>query len=155
MLATSGPLLDRLRRRRPDAVLLPNAADAELFGALADPAPDPGRLTVGYAGAVDDWFDAGLLSAVARLRPAWRFEIVGALEGRSRAVSRLPENVVFLGERPYREMPAIRSRFDVEVIDRAVAVQVAALRQRRAGQQCEAERGRNIRTQCDRNWQPH
>ena len=116
VLATSGPLLDRLLLRRPDAVLLPNAADAELFGALADPAPDPGRLTVGYAGAVDDWFDAGLLSAVARLRPAWRFEIVGALEGRSRGVSRLPENVVFLGERPYREMPAIRSRFDVEVI---------------------------------------
>ncbi len=116
VLATSGPLLERLRRVRPDARLLGNAADAELFGALPDPAPEPGRLTVGYAGAVDDWFDYDLLSETARLRPAWRFEIVGGVEGRPPGASRFPENVVFLGERPYREMPAIRGRFDVEVI---------------------------------------
>jgi GT2 family glycosyltransferase len=116
VLATSGPLVDRLRKTRPDARLLANAADAKLFGALADPAPDPGRLIVGYAGAVDDWFDYDLLSAVARLRPGWRFEIAGGLEGRPPAASRFGDNVVFLGERPYRDMPAIRSRFDVEVI---------------------------------------
>ncbi len=115
VLATSGPLLERLRKSRPDACLLANAADAKLFGALADPSPDPGRLTVGYAGAVDDWFDYDLLSAVARLRPGWRFEIAGGLEGRPPA-SHFGDNVVFLGERPYRDMPAIRSRFDVEVI---------------------------------------
>ncbi len=116
VLATSEPLVKRLRRRRPDARLLPNAADAELFGGLPDPAPDPKRLTVGYAGAVDDWFDFGLVEEAARLRPAWRFEIVGAVEGRHPRASRFPENVVFLGERPYREIPAVRSRFDVEVI---------------------------------------
>jgi GT2 family glycosyltransferase len=116
VLATSGPLLDRLHRSRPDARLLSNAADADLFGALADPAPELARLAVGYAGAVDDWFDYDLLSETARLRPGWRFEIVGGIEGRPPAASRFPENVVFLGERPYREMPGIRSRFDVEVI---------------------------------------
>ncbi|HEY3171056.1 MAG TPA: glycosyltransferase [Thermoanaerobaculia bacterium] len=116
VFGTSGPLVERLRKSRPDARHLGNAADAKLFGALSDPAPDPGRLTVGYAGAVDDWFDFGLLAQVARLRPGWRFEIVGGIEGRRPAASRLPDNVAFLGERPYREMPQIRSRFDVEVI---------------------------------------
>ncbi|HEY3170400.1 MAG TPA: glycosyltransferase, partial [Thermoanaerobaculia bacterium] len=58
VVATSEPLLERLRRRRPDARLLPNAADGAVFGAIPDPAPDPARLTVGYAGAVDDWFDS-------------------------------------------------------------------------------------------------
>ena len=114
--ATSEPLLERLRRIRPDARHLPNAADAEPFGALPDPAPQAGRLTVGYAGAVDDWFDFDLLAAAARLRPNWRFEIVGGLEGRRPAPSRFPENIVFLGERPYTEMPAIRAKFDVEII---------------------------------------
>jgi GT2 family glycosyltransferase len=114
--ATSQPLLERLRRTRPDAFLLPNAADADLFGALPDPAPEAGRLTVGYAGAVDDWFDFDLLSAAARLRPNWRFEIVGGVEGRRPSASRFPENVVFAGERPYSEMPAIRTKFDVEII---------------------------------------
>ena len=116
VVATSGPLLDRLRKARPDARLLANAADTATFGALADSAPDPARLTVGYAGAVDDWFDDDLIVEAARLRPAWRFEIAGGLEGRSRDTSRFPANVVFLGERPFREMPEVRSRFDVEVI---------------------------------------
>lgn len=116
VLATSRPLLERLRKSRPEALLLPNAADAEIFGALADPAPDPARLTVGYAGAVDDWFDDELVSEAARLRPDWRFEIAGGLEGRSRDASRFPGNVVFLGERPFLEMPEIRRRFDVEII---------------------------------------
>jgi GT2 family glycosyltransferase len=116
VVATSGPLLERLHARRPDAVLLPNAADAGAFGSLPDPAPEPARLTVGYAGAVDDWFDFDLLEAAARLRPNWRFEVVGGMEGRRPPASRFPENVVFAGERPYSEMPAIRSKFDVEVI---------------------------------------
>jgi GT2 family glycosyltransferase len=116
VLATSGPLLERLRKVRPDARLLGNAADAGIFGALVDPAPDPARLTVGYAGAVDDWFDDELIAEAARLRPGWRFEIAGGLEGRSRDASRFPANVVFLGERPFREIPQVRSRFDVEVI---------------------------------------
>lgn len=116
VLATSGPLLEKLRRVRPDARLLGNAGDAGIFGSLADPAPDPARLRVGYAGAVDDWFDDELIAEAARLRPGWRFEIAGGLEGRSRDASRFPANVVFLGERPFREMPEVRSRFDVEVI---------------------------------------
>ena len=116
VLATSEPLRARLSRRRPDTVLLPNAADAAVFGALADPAPSAGRLTVGYAGAVDEWFDFALVAAAARLRPNWRFEIVGAVEGARSAASRLPENVLFLGERPYAEMPALRAKFDVEII---------------------------------------
>ncbi|HSE65297.1 MAG TPA: glycosyltransferase [Thermoanaerobaculia bacterium] len=116
VLATSEPILERLRRSRPDARLLPNAADVGAFGPLADPAPEGGRLTVGYAGAVDDWFDFELLAAAARLRPNWRFEVVGGVEGRRPSPARFPENVVFAGERPYSEMPAIRAKFDVEII---------------------------------------
>jgi GT2 family glycosyltransferase len=116
VVATSEPLREKLRTIRPDVALLGNAADIETFGDLADPAPAPGRLTVGYAGAVDDWFDDELVAEAARLRPDWRFEIAGAREGRNRDVSRFPANVVFLGERPFGEMPQVRGRFDVEMI---------------------------------------
>jgi GT2 family glycosyltransferase len=116
VVATSEPLLEKLRTIRPDAALLGNAADIETFGDLADPAPAAGGLTVGYAGAVDDWFDDELVAEAARLRPGWRFEIAGAREGRNRDVSRFPANVVFLGERPFGEMPQVRGRFDVEMI---------------------------------------
>ncbi|HVE65521.1 MAG TPA: glycosyltransferase, partial [Thermoanaerobaculia bacterium] len=116
VIATSVPLLERLRVMRPDALLLPNAADLDAFGSIPDPSPDFDRLKVGYAGAVDDWFDFELLAAAARLRPNWRFEIAGGLEGRRPAPARFPDNVVFTGERPYGEMPRIRAGFDVEVI---------------------------------------
>jgi GT2 family glycosyltransferase len=64
---------------------------------------------------VDEWFDGELLDAVARLRPDWRFEIVGAVET-TRAATSAPGNVRYRGERPHEELPALRARFDAEII---------------------------------------
>jgi glycosyltransferase involved in cell wall biosynthesis len=116
VLATSEALRERMEAWNPASRLLPNACDFELFARLAPPSPVPGRLTVGYVGAIDEWFDMELLARIARLRPRWRFEIVGAVEAVAlEAPPDLP-NVVFHGERPHREMPAFRSKFDVEII---------------------------------------
>jgi glycosyltransferase involved in cell wall biosynthesis len=115
VVATSEALRRQMAAWNPDARLLPNACDFELFGAIPPPASPARTLTVGYVGAVDEWFDMALLAELARLRPAWTFEIVGGLEGVALEVPRLP-NLIFRGERPHREMPAYRARFDVEII---------------------------------------
>ncbi len=115
VVATSETLRRRIAAWSPDVRLLPNACDYELFSSVPDPAPRAGRLSVGYAGAVDEWFDMGLVARLARLRPAWSFEIVGGLEGGTLGAPRL-SNLVFHGERPHREMPGFRARFDVEII---------------------------------------
>lgn len=115
VVATSEALRRQMQGLGASAVLLPNACDFGLFGDLPFPAPSPDRLTVGYAGAVDEWFDMELLAATAALKPLWRFEIVGGLEDVAARPARL-SNVVFHGERPHREMPAFRARFDVEII---------------------------------------
>jgi len=115
VVATSEPLRARLAAWSPSTRVLPNACDFDLFSTIPAPQPDPSRLVVGYAGAVDEWFDFDLLAELARLRPAWRFEIVGGLEDVVREAPRLP-NVRFHGERPHREMPELRSGFDVEII---------------------------------------
>ena len=113
--ATSEPLRRRLEAWNPSCRLLPNACDFELFEKAAAPRVHDGPLVVGYAGAIDDWFDRELLDRLAALAPDWKFEIVGGLEGVARAgASRA--NVTFHGERPFAEMPALRSRFDVEII---------------------------------------
>jgi GT2 family glycosyltransferase len=120
VVATSEVLRERLSearrsRGKPDARLLPNACDSDLFESVPDPDPRT-DLAVGYVGAVDDWFDTELLESVARLRPAWRFEIVGGIEGNRVSFARELPNVVFHGERPYSELAALRSRFAVEII---------------------------------------
>lgn len=115
VVATSEALRLRMAAWNPGARLLPNACDFAMFASLPDPAPQPGRLKVGYTGAVDGWFDMDLVASLARLRPSWSFEIVGGLEDAALSAPRLP-NLVFHGERPHREMPGFRARFDVEII---------------------------------------
>lgn len=115
LVATSAVLLERLSARSRSARLLPNACDAELFRAVPDPPPGRHEPTVGYVGAVDDWFDQSLFNALVRSRPGWTFEVVGGFEGER--VSPAPSgNVRFLGERPHHELPALLARFDVEII---------------------------------------
>ncbi len=116
VVATSEILRERLERWNPQARLLANAADSALFQNVPDPPPGRVPLTVGYVGAVDEWFDASLFERLAALRPQWRFEIVGGTEGdRVPFGERLP-NVLFHGERPHAELPALRAGFDVEII---------------------------------------
>lgn len=115
VVATSESLRRQLASWNADARLLPNACDFALFADLPAPAPDPDCLTVGYVGAVDAWFDLDLLAHLAELEPNWRFEIVGGLEDVAAELPRRP-NLVFHGERPHREMPDFRRRFDVEII---------------------------------------
>jgi GT2 family glycosyltransferase/glycosyltransferase involved in cell wall biosynthesis len=116
VVATSEPLRARLAKWNAGTRLLPNAADAALFESVPDAASQKNGLTVGYVGAVDDWFDAELFVALTRQRPGWRFEIVGGLEGDRRAFAGDLPNVVLHGERPHAELPALRARFDVEII---------------------------------------
>ncbi|HEY3204479.1 MAG TPA: glycosyltransferase [Thermoanaerobaculia bacterium] len=115
IVATSESLRQRMAEWNPVSRLLPNACDFELFGSLPAPSPSPGWLTVGYVGAVDEWFDMALLERLASLRPKWQFEIVGGMEDVALEVPRL-SNVVFYGEVPYLDLPRLRARFDVEII---------------------------------------
>lgn len=115
VVATSEPLARRMADFGAQIRVLPNACDFDLFGDLPVPDPDPRSLTVGYVGAVDSWFDMDLVQELAALEPDWRFEIVGGIEDVSARVPRRP-NIVFHGERPHREMPQFRRRFDVEII---------------------------------------
>ena len=115
VVATSEPLRRQMASRNPRTRLLPNACDFELFADLPAPAANPHALTVGYVGAVDAWFDMELLTRLADLEPGWRFEIVGGVEDVAARIPRRP-NLFFHGERPHREMPDFRRRFDVEII---------------------------------------
>ena len=77
--ASGSVLQEVLRRSRPDALLIPNGADFELFhdahpaGLLAHLA----RPVAGFFGAFADWLDFDWIESAAERFPLWSFVYVG------------------------------------------------------------------------------
>ncbi|MEX0879671.1 MAG: glycosyltransferase [Thermoanaerobaculia bacterium] len=117
VLVTSQALLKRVRRRRPDALRLPNAADADRFGSLpprnASPLAKLARPVVGYYGAIAAWFDDEAVAHAARRHPDWSFAFVGDTRGASLGALEGRPNVHFLGEVPYARLTEYVAGFDV------------------------------------------
>jgi glycosyltransferase involved in cell wall biosynthesis len=100
---------------------IPNATDEKFFDI-----PSPSRNTsdvslpvIGYVGAIEDWFDADLLIALAERRPEWRFELAGyvnVIHTRLRNPAKRPDNIICHGEIPYGDVPKVIENFDVGII---------------------------------------
>ncbi|HEX4963660.1 MAG TPA: polysaccharide pyruvyl transferase family protein [Thermoanaerobaculia bacterium] len=74
-----------------------------------------GELTVGYFGYLAGaWFDWKLLAEAARLRPSWRFYLIGY--GGSPEGMELTANVELLGKQPQSDLAAWAANWDVAVI---------------------------------------
>ena len=118
VLASAPSLARRLRDLNPNVLDAPNVADTQLFAGALDEGPvDPALAAlpqprVVFVGAiVATKLDLDLLVALARLRPAWSFAMVGAVglgdpRGDVSALEREP-NVHLLGGRSYEQLPAV------------------------------------------------
>jgi glycosyltransferase involved in cell wall biosynthesis len=101
-------LMDRTLGSHPQArersVLIRNAVDSAAFlGAARRASPGP---VVGYAGALDHWFDVDAVASAAAAHPHCRFPLIGRIEDeRVQRLQRFP-NVEFLGELPHSALPA-------------------------------------------------
>ncbi|WP_422002624.1 glycosyltransferase [Reyranella sp.] len=115
VVTSSAPLADRMGR---DSVVVRNAAEIAHFAQAvrdeeraADAPP-----TIGYFGAIAEWFEIDWVLDCARARPDWRFQLIGNITGFDRSEKVIPDNVMFTGEVPYAELPAWLREFDVALI---------------------------------------
>jgi GT2 family glycosyltransferase/2-polyprenyl-3-methyl-5-hydroxy-6-metoxy-1,4-benzoquinol methylase/glycosyltransferase involved in cell wall biosynthesis len=115
VITTSDWLAQRLAADRPDVVLIRNGCDPQHFGQApaATHRDRLGRRTIGYFGAIAEWFDLDLVRAVAQAHPDTRVLLIG--DDTAGARDRLADcgNVEFTGELPYDALPAYLHAFDV------------------------------------------
>jgi len=83
---------------------------------VREPRPlERGEVTVGYFGYLAGaWFDWELIAAAARLRPSWRFYLIGY--GGSPEGVELPASVALLGKQPQGDLAAYAANWDVALI---------------------------------------
>ncbi len=119
VVATSAPVLEHTRSLRSDLpeLVLENGVDLAHFQRSQ---PEPADLAdidhprAIYVGALDRRFDHALLHASAAVNPRVRFVVVGGSPDRSGGS--VPENVFYLGARPYAQVPAYLQSADFAIM---------------------------------------
>ncbi len=124
VIVSAQALWNKWAVRNANTLLARNAADTAHFQRMAQAASlpidlPPSRTIVGFFGAIgttDSWFDVELLAFAAAQRPHYFFAIIGTIyDAPIERLSALP-NVRLYGHKPYGDLPACLSRFDVCII---------------------------------------
>lgn len=117
VIASSGKLFEKVSSVASRALLIRNGVDFDHFGSVGTFSHrSPGQLVIGYYGAIADWFDSELVSGLARLRPNWSIVLVGSTFSADLTPLRDLENVSFLGEQPYENLPELITPWDCCII---------------------------------------
>jgi GT2 family glycosyltransferase/glycosyltransferase involved in cell wall biosynthesis len=120
VLITSNDLLEEQQKLNPHCLLVPNACDFEHFSVSLSPMPSTlallRRPIIGYYGAISDWFDSEMVAEMAQLRPDWSIVLIGSTFGARLDHLQSLRNVLFLGELPYKSLPAYLHGFDICLI---------------------------------------
>lgn len=121
VVVTSEVLKAKVAPRAQRTVLIRNACDYDHFAAVSTIAKGEGALlpparTIGFYGAIAEWFDADLVADLALLKSDWRFELIGSTF--TGDVSRLEKlsNLQLLGEKPYSELPQLVADWDAFIV---------------------------------------
>ena len=117
VLCSAKKLLNRATEVAKKTLLVQNGADYEHFAVATRHAPpEKQRPTVGYFGAIADWFDGELVAEAALGFPDCQFVLVGSTFRAEISTLRMLPNVTFVGEVPYEELPTYLESFDVCLI---------------------------------------
>ena len=71
---------------------------------------------LGFYGVIDERFDIELIRAIADVRPNWNFMLIGPVLKINRSLLPKNENIHYLGQKSYEQLPAYLSGWDVALI---------------------------------------
>jgi hypothetical protein len=130
VFVTSETMLPRKREFARHVVLSPHGVDVNHFRKATDAGirlPEEVRSlagpVIGFFGLIEAWIDLGLVQTLADRHPEWTFVMIGRVAVASAQVP-VRRNILFLGARPYRQLPDYGRRFDVSIIPYRLTQQV-------------------------------
>ena len=125
-VCTASALYEKAREISRHAIYSPNACDYAFFSRTSSVAPAPEaaeltasfRFTLGYYGALAEWFDYSLLAAASDARPDWLFLLVGMDYDGSLQNSGILEkkNIRWIPPQPYARLREFLCLFDLALI---------------------------------------
>jgi UDP-galactopyranose mutase len=110
------------KMQHPNAHLFPSSIDYAHFAtARAHPHDPPDQAgipnpRIGFYGVLDERLDRDLLREVASLHPEWHFILMGPVVKISEADLPRADNLHYLGQRSYQELPAYLGNWDVAML---------------------------------------
>ncbi|MBE7942253.1 MULTISPECIES: glycosyltransferase [Ramlibacter] len=104
------------RGRHPDVHCFPSSVDAEHFRRVRGEHPlhmDIPRPRLGYCGVIDERINLDLVDAIAAARPEWEVVMVGPTAKIDPAALPRRDNIHWLGQQSYDDLPSFISGWDV------------------------------------------
>lgn len=98
------------------ASVIGNGATPEDFGFSPGPRPAGPQRVIGYAGALEEWFDLDAVLCAARALPECRFQMLGRVEHAKLNLLKQLRNVELVGEVPYESLPRYMHRWSAAMV---------------------------------------
>jgi len=102
--------------RHPDVHCFPSSVDAKHFSSASGDHPLQANLArprVGYCGVIDERINMDLIDGLARARPEWQVVMVGPTAKIDPAALPRYDNVHWLGQQSYDDLPSFITGWDV------------------------------------------
>ena len=123
LVFTGGHSLFQAKKGQHDDVhAFPSSIDKDHFSRAIiikeekGPGSDNDRAQIGFVGVIDERFDIPLLRSMADLKPEWDFIMVGPVVKIDENELPRNENIKYLGQRAYGDLPAILADWDVAMM---------------------------------------
>ncbi|WP_313177623.1 glycosyltransferase [Massilia sp.] len=120
LVFTGGPsLYEAKKNRHANAHCFSSSVDAAHFRQALDAAishPDQAHVAgprLGFYGVIDERFDTGLVREMAAAHPEWQIVLVGPVVKIDPAELPRADNVHYMGQRGYQELPQFLAGWDV------------------------------------------